>query len=168
MSVSREAFVGAMRGVASSVAVVTTDGAAGRHGATVSAFCSVSADPPSVLVCLRAGSRIARTVAANGAFCVNVLDDSAGPLAERFAGRLAPVGGDRFAGVELVTGPGRPAVFAGASAAFGCRLVRSLAAGSHLIAVGEVLEVRAGDGRPLAYLDGRHASVSRHDLSSLS
>jgi flavin reductase (DIM6/NTAB) family NADH-FMN oxidoreductase RutF len=164
MSVAREAFVGAMRGVASSVAVVTTDGTAGRHGATVSAFCSVSADPPTVLVCLRAGSRIARTVAANGAFCVNVLGDSAGLLAERFAGRLPPADGDRFSGVDVVTDPGQPAVLAAASAAFGCRLVESLAAGSHLIAVGAVLEVRGGDGRPLAYLDGGYASVSRHPV----
>jgi flavin reductase (DIM6/NTAB) family NADH-FMN oxidoreductase RutF len=50
MTVARDPFIRAMRGVANSVAIVTTDGVAGRHGATVSAFCSVSADPPSVLV----------------------------------------------------------------------------------------------------------------------
>ena len=55
---TREEFIEALRGVASSVSVVTTDGAAGRHGATVSAFCSVSADPPTLLVCLRGQSRI--------------------------------------------------------------------------------------------------------------
>jgi flavin reductase (DIM6/NTAB) family NADH-FMN oxidoreductase RutF len=166
MSVARESFVRAMRGVAHSVAVVTTDGAAGRHGATVSAFCSVSADPPSVLVCLRADSRIAQTVAANGSFCVNVLRDSAGALADRFAGRDPGADADRFAGVDVVTGPGLPAVLAAASAAFCCRVADTLAAGSHLIAVGEVLEVHAGSDRPLAYLDGSYASVSRHLLSN--
>jgi flavin reductase (DIM6/NTAB) family NADH-FMN oxidoreductase RutF len=165
MSVARESFVRAMRGVANSVAVVTTDGAAGRHGATVSAFCPVSADPPSVLVCLRADSRIARSVAGNGAFCINVLGDSAGLVAERFAGRVAAADGDRFSGVEILTGPGRPAVLAAASSAFGCRLTETLASGSHLIAVGEVLEVHGGGGRPLAYLDGGYASVSRHPVS---
>ena len=60
--VSRERFVGAMREVAASVTVVTTDGPCGRHGATVSAFSSVSADPPTVLVCLHADSRIAKAV----------------------------------------------------------------------------------------------------------
>lgn len=43
---TREECIEALRDVASSVSVVATDGAAGRHGATVSAFCSVSADPP--------------------------------------------------------------------------------------------------------------------------
>ena len=64
----RQDFINAMRTVASSVSVVTTDGPVGRHGATVSAFCSVSADPPTLLVCLNSGSRIARTVAENGQF----------------------------------------------------------------------------------------------------
>ena len=109
MSVAREAFLRAMRGLANSVAVVTTDGAAGRHGATVSAFCPVSADPPSVLVCLRADSRIAQTVAGNGACCIDVLGDSAGARAERFAGRSAGTGGESFAGVDIVTGAGAPA-----------------------------------------------------------
>ena len=66
--VPREDFLRAMRCVASSVTVVTTDGPGGRHGATVSAFCSLSADPPSALVCLKAESRIARLVAAQPAF----------------------------------------------------------------------------------------------------
>jgi flavin reductase (DIM6/NTAB) family NADH-FMN oxidoreductase RutF len=164
MTAAREAFLRAMRGVANSVAVVTTDGVAGRHGATVSAFCPVSADPPSLLVCLRADSRIARTVVANGTFCVNVLKDSANDVAERFARRDPAGAADRFDGVELVTGPGRPAILAAATAAFCCRLVESLASGSHLIAVGEVRDVRVGTERPLAYLDGQYTSVSRPPL----
>ncbi len=166
MTVPRDEFLRAMRGVANSVAIVTTDGVAGRHGATVSSFCSVSADPPSLLVCLRADSRIARTVAANRAFCVNVLEDSAGDLAERFAGRDPDGATDRFAGVEVFDAAGRPAMLGATASAFCCRLVDSLASGSHLIAVGEVLDVRAGARRPLAYLDGRYASVSRHPLSN--
>ena len=49
-----------MRQVAATVTVVTTDGPAGQAGATVSAFSSLSADPPSVLVCLKADTRIAQ------------------------------------------------------------------------------------------------------------
>ena len=59
----RTAFIHAMRGVAASVTVVTTNGKAGRRGATVSAFCSVSADPPTILVCLNKSSGIADAVA---------------------------------------------------------------------------------------------------------
>ncbi len=160
MTVPRHEFLQAMRRVANSVAIVTTDGAAGRHGATVSSFCSVSADPPSLLACLRADSRIARAVSGNGEFCVNVLEHSAHELAERFAGRADRQLADRFTQVAIVTGAGRPAVLAAATAAFCCRLVDTLASGSHLVVIGEVVEVRAAGGRPLAYLDGGYASVS--------
>ncbi|MEQ9673623.1 MAG: flavin reductase family protein, partial [Roseovarius indicus] len=85
--VPREDFISAMRRVAASVTVVTTDGPAGRAGATVSAFSSVSADPPTVLVCLHAQSRIAGFVQENKRFCVNVLPERFSDIADRFAGR---------------------------------------------------------------------------------
>ena len=85
--VDRASFIKAMRNVANSVTVVTTNGEAGCHGGTVSAFCSVSADPPTVLVCLMDSSRIAQTTLQNGNFCVNVLPYASQHVADRFAGR---------------------------------------------------------------------------------
>jgi len=162
MSVARTAFLGAMRRVAHSVTVATTDGPAGRHGATVSSFCSVSADPPLVLVCLRAESRIAATVRENGAFCVNVLHESAAHLAERFSARPgAPTPADRLAGVASARGSGGAPVLANAVAAFSCRVTEVTSAGSHLVVVGEVLAVCAGEAAPLLYLDGEYATARR-------
>src|SRR6056297_3656043 len=86
MSTHRQNFIDAMRQVASTVTVVTTDGPAGQAGATVSAFSSLSADPPSVLVCLKDDSRIAKAVRENGVFCVNVLPEDAVKTAQSFAG----------------------------------------------------------------------------------
>ena len=165
MTVERAAFVGAMRRVANSVAVVTTDGTEGRHGATVSSFCSVSADPPSILVCLRADARIARVVCQHRTFCVNVLKDSAGGLAERFAGRIEPSTADRFAGVRTLPTPSPYPVLADAASAFSCRVTEIVESGSHVIVVGEVLDVRASEDRPLAYLDGGYGSVVPHTPS---
>lgn len=154
----RAAFLGAMRSVASSVTVVTTDGGAGRHGATVSAFCSVSADPPSALVCLRTDSRVARAVEANRRFCVNVLPQARQDLADRFAGRYDGLLADRFVDVAFDEGDGAgPALDCATS--FSCRLQRTVDFGSHRIFIGEVACVRAGAPRPLAYLDGRYHTV---------
>ncbi len=160
MTATREAFLGAMRRVAHSVAVVTTDGPAGRHGATVSSFCSVSADPPTVLVCLRRDSRIARTVQRNGAFCVNVLSDSARSLAERFAGLPGADAAERFDGVPLAGAAAGQPVLADAVSALGCRLADAVDSGSHLVLFGLVLEASAGEARPLTYLAGRYGSVT--------
>ncbi|NNK78035.1 MAG: flavin reductase family protein [Litoreibacter sp.] len=145
-----------MRSVASSVTVVTTDGPAGRHGATVSAFCSVSADPPTALICLNAGSRIAGLVAANGIFNVNVLPQGATDIAERFAGAHDGAIIDRFDGIEC-EGGAAPAI-AGATV-LSCRTVQEMHSGSHRIFVGHVHALYGGVERPLTYLNGAYHSV---------
>lgn len=73
---------------ASGVAVVTTIHAGEPYGTTVSAFCSVSIDPPMALVSLARSSRTLAMIRASGVYAVNVLlADSQRPLARRFAGR---------------------------------------------------------------------------------
>ena len=156
--VPKECFIAAMRQVAASVTVVTTDGAAGRHGATVSAFSSVSADPPTVLVCLAAQSRIAGAVAENGGFCVNVLAEDDAEIADRFAGRHDDVVNDRFAGIDCYGRPGIPPQIDGATA-FRCDVQQTLRSGSHLIVLGHVRDVLRGGARPLAYRDGCYHRV---------
>lgn len=155
---ARGAFIQAMRKVASSVTVVTTGGAAGRHGATVSAFCSVSADPPSVLVCLKADSRIAQLVAANRVFCVNVLPRACVDIADRFAGRDDHLVADRFHGIRCAGDPDLAPGIADATA-FHCSLRETLGFGSHRIFVGQVDAVRDGSSEPLTYLNGAYHHV---------
>src|ERR1700752_1253507 len=86
-AVGRDAFIEAMRRAATGVTLVTTDGPAGRFGVTVSAFASVSADPPMLLACINRKSPAAAAIAANGGFCVNVLTAAQSFLADVFAGR---------------------------------------------------------------------------------
>ena len=93
-------FIEAMRHVAQSVTVVTTQGEDGPTGATVSAFSSLSADPPSVLVCLRSDSRIGLAVGRNQVFCVNVLPEGASALAGHFAGRFDAEEPNRFGAID--------------------------------------------------------------------
>ena len=158
---ARDAFVRSMRRVASSVAVVSTDGPAGCHGATVSAFSSVSADPPMILVCLRSGSRIAEAVTANGNLCVNVLPHDRHDLANRFAGRDDDLVEDRFSGVDYFGVEGAAPEIDGATI-FSGSVAQIVAAGSHSIFICHVLSVREGAAAPLAYLDGNYHSVVPH------
>ncbi len=158
---ARDAFVRSMRRVASSVAVVATDGPAGCHGATVSAFSSVSADPPMILVCLRTGSRIAEAVSANGNLCVNVLPQDRLDLANRFAGRDDDQVEDRFSGVDYFGVEGAAPEIEGATV-FSGSVAQIVAAGSHSIFICHVLSVREGAAAPLTYLDGSYHSVVPH------
>ena len=154
----RDCFLRAMRRVANSVTVVTTDGSAGCHGATVSAFSSVSADPPMVLVCLRSGSRIAEAVSANGALCVNVLPLDRSDLANRFAGRDDHLLDDRFHGVAVRAVRGAPPEIDGATTFAGV-VDQTIAAGSHSIFICRVQSVRPGEAAPLTYLDGTYHNL---------
>ena len=152
MTDAREAFIGAMRQVAATVTVVTTDGPAGRAGATVSAFTSLSADPPSVLVCLKADSTIARAVSANEVFCVNILPEDADDLARRFAGLLDADRPDRFEGIEVFDtefGPLLPR-----ATAFSCTLTHRHVHGSHAICIGDVTGISDAGEKPLTYMSG--------------
>ena len=159
--VAAQDFVTAMRAVAASVAVVTTDGPGGRHGATVTAFASVSVDPPTVLVCLHADSRIAGLVQENGQFCMNVLPSHGAALADRFAGRLDAQHPDRFDGIDWQAAPGRAPRLIGASV-FDCAVDQATRAGSHLVVFGRVTEVAHDDLDPLTYRDGAYHQVVPH------
>ena len=158
---ARDAFVRTMRRVASSVAVVATDGPGGCHGATVSAFSSVSADPPMILVCLRSGSRIAEAVAVNGKLCVNVLPQDRHDLANRFAGRDDHLVEDRFSGVDYFGVQGAAPEIEGATI-FSGSVEQIVPAGSHSIFICQVRNVREGTAAPLTYLDGSYHCVVPH------
>src|SRR5688572_19079779 len=84
---ARTGFLQAMAEAATSVTLVTTDGPAGRFGVTVSAFASLSPDPPRLLACINRKSPAAAAIAANGGYCVNVLAAAQSFLADVFAGR---------------------------------------------------------------------------------
>lgn len=157
-AVARAEFIDAMRRVAASVTVVTTDGPVGRHGATVSAFSSVSADPPTVLVCLHARSRIAAAVQGNGRFCVNVLPEHSDGIADRFAGAHDSEIADRFSGIPCDGATGAPPRIEGATS-FACSVDRVVISGSHLVVFGQVEAVGQGEREPLTYLDGAYHRV---------
>ena len=157
----RQHFIDAMRQVASTVTVVTTDGPAGQAGATVSAFSSLSADPPSVLVCLKADTRIAETVAGNRTFCVNILSEDHVEIAQRFAGAFDRTNPDRFEGLDVIItefGPTLPR-----ATSFTCTLRHRHIHGSHAICIGDVTGISNAGEKPLTYMSGAFHIVRPQD-----
>ena len=149
----REKFLEGMSRVASTVSIVTTDGAGGKAGVTVSAMTSVSAEvgtAPSLLVCIHHQSPAAKAIRRNEVFCVNLLRENQSVIAERFAGRLKD--GDKFSGAKWTTlKTGSPATTE-ALASFDCELESALRQGAHWIFIGRVAGVAIGEERkPLLY-----------------
>ncbi len=146
-------FVNAMSRTVSGVSIITTDGAHGRFGLTVSSVTSVSAEPPLLLVCINKGSVPHDAIRGNARFAVNVLGDVHRNIADRFAGR----GDDayRFDANVWDTRESLPHL-RGAAAWFDCRLSSAMSFGTHSIFVGEVVAADAGDTPPLLYTNRRY------------
>lgn len=155
----RDHFLSAMSNVANSVTVVTTDGTGGKHGATVSSFCSVSADPPTVLVCLNQSSNTCAAVEENGVFCVNVLPEDEHKLANVFAGQTGDDVIDKFTDAKWSTSGNGSPVLPGVTA-FLCTVTGKVEASSHIIFIGEVSEMQEGHHPPLIYLNRKFCKTS--------
>jgi flavin reductase (DIM6/NTAB) family NADH-FMN oxidoreductase RutF len=153
-SALRQRFLHGMSHAACTVNVVTTDGVAGRHGVTVSAMVSVSADTPqpTLLVCIHHRSAVAAAVLENGVFCVNVLRDDQAHISDNFAGRSGARGPEKFDCAEWTTQlTGAPRVL-DSLVAFDCRVTASERVGSHFVVFGSVQDIFvAGGGAPLIY-----------------
>jgi flavin reductase (DIM6/NTAB) family NADH-FMN oxidoreductase RutF len=158
-SVSRDVFIMGMRQLINSVSVITTHGHTGRFGATVSAFSSVSADPPQLLACLRSSSRIANAVKAHGTFCLNVLSESQQKTAERFSGEHDQLFTDRFEGFRFYKEFEDWLVLMDTTA-FACTISDQVIAGSHTIFIAQVKYVQTTFEDPLTYQKGRYRDTA--------
>jgi flavin reductase (DIM6/NTAB) family NADH-FMN oxidoreductase RutF len=137
-----------MSRVAAAVHVVTTDGAAGRAGFTATAVTPVTDTPPSLLVCINAAGRTARSLTDNGVFCVNTLGHDDLAVADTFAGRSDLQGGDRFSvGQWGQLSTGAP-LLTTSLVAFDCRLTDARLVATHHVIIGEIVAIRLGRDRP--------------------
>lgn len=144
-------FKAAMRHFPTGVTVVTSVRDGEPRGVTVTAFASVSADPPLVLICINREARSYLYISASKVFCVNLLAGDQRVLAERFASRLRE---NQFEGVSYETGVTGAAVLRDAVAHFDCEVAEEHHAGSHSIFIGRVLSCTSRSGSPLGYYNG--------------
>lgn len=156
----RDAFIAAMRKAASTVSVVTTSGPGGKFGVTVSAMSSVTADPPTILVCVNSENFVSQAIEKNDCFCVNILSEKHKEVSDVFAGRQPCESGDRFDCAEWTTiRTGCPALI-GAAAAFDCVVKERLIIGSHHVFVGVVVDTLLNSGRTLVYHDRKYCRLA--------
>ncbi|AHH17444.1 flavin reductase-like protein [Nocardia nova SH22a] len=131
--------------------IVTATGADDRpQGLTVSAVCSVSMDPPLVLVCLDLGSNTLTAVRASNAFTVNYIADGREHVALDFAVK-SDSKFDSHTWARPAGTVGGPILTDHCAAYAACRVEQIVAAGDHVIVVGRVVEGDAGDRHALAY-----------------
>jgi flavin reductase (DIM6/NTAB) family NADH-FMN oxidoreductase RutF len=147
---STDDFLAAMRRFATGVAIVTTEHKGRIHGFTANAFASVSAAPPTVLICVNRGATAHPLIAQSQRFCVNILSLDQRELAVRFAGGEPR---SRFDGVEYRIGSSGSPILEGTLAYLDCTLAEELTAATHTIFLGIVLDAGWRDGEPLGYFN---------------
>ena len=148
-------FRAALGAVCAPVAVVTSFDDR-PHGTTVSAFCSLSIDPPLVLVALDRGSDLLAMVRRSERYGINVLSHGQKALATRFARK----GIDKFEGVSWELDHDLPRL-AGTASWIACRLYEIADGGDHVIAVGLVEHAEAGTADPLLYRQREFGTLLR-------
>lgn len=157
-----KAFRDAMAKVPTAVHIVATDGPAGRTGLTASAVASVSANPPTLLICVNHSSRSNAILKANGVFSVNALRATDVHLSEVFAGRTDAAKEARFdSGVWTTMKTGAP-VLSSALVSFDCRITHLEDVATHTVMFAQVVAVSvaaAGEARSLMYQNRAYVTL---------
>lgn len=156
-----ELFRDVMAKFVSGVVVVSSTDAEGRyHGVTVSAFCSLSLDPPLVLFCVDREIQSHALLTAAPAFAVNVLSRSQSFLADQFSGR-APLADPTFSRVPHHVGALGAPLIRGSLAWIECRPWAMYPGGDHTIFVGQVEHLALGEADdPLVYFDRQFTELA--------
>jgi flavin reductase len=149
-------FRDAMRRFATTVSIITCAHAGSRYGMSATAVTSLSADPPSLLVCVNKSAATHRVLSRGGRFCVNVLRSVHAGLSRAFSGKLK--GEDRFAlGKWGQTEDGLP-FLDDAQANLFCEIVRVVDYETHTIFIARVYSAKTRENvDPLLYQDGKYA-----------
>ncbi len=155
--VTPDVFRAALGRFASGVTIITVETSEGEvHGMTANAFCSVSLQPPLVLVCIDHLAETYLHLRERGQFGVSVLKEEQEALSEFFADPERNPDAAYRLGIEYRAMASGTPVLKGSLANLDCTVVEAHSAGDHTIFVGEVKEIALGEGSPLLYFRGRY------------
>ncbi len=161
-AVSRGAFRDGMSRLGSGVNIITSFGPSGRLGFTATAVCSISDNPPSLLVCMNRSSQQNAPLKRNGALCVNALSASHQALSRVFSGAGKVAMDERFALADWSTLATGSPVLADACVAFDCRIVQVLEVNTHSLLIANVVAIHEHPAASsLIYFDRRYHELGK-------
>lgn len=160
MTIEQGFFRQVMGRFATGVTVVTTCSEGKLAGITVNAFCSVSLEPPLVLVCIDLISHTLPLIQESGAFAVNILTNEQEQLSRCFAGSTEERY-EHFCHASFHTAATGSPIIEDVLAYIDARVVAEYPGGDHIIFLGQVEAI--GMNGQVAFAseeDKRHASLS--------
>ncbi len=161
MTVSADDFKQAMQLWASGVTVVTTHSEKfGIQGMTVTAFSSVSVNPPQILVCINESADTGAGIQESQCFAVNVLSSAQQDASNQFAGGSSQE--QRFENAAWTTGVTGSPILDNSVMSLECNVIEKIRAGTHWIIIGEVQNCVCRSGEPLLYYRGAYQQLMNH------
>ena len=158
MTVSVDDFKKALQLWASGVTVVTTSSEKfGVQGMTVTAFTSVSVNPPQVLVCINDSADTGAGIEESQSFAVNILNADQQDLSNQFAGGTSQQ--QRFENTDWKAGITGAPILNNTLMSLDCKVVEKVLAGTHWIIIGEVQDCVCRSGEPLLYYRGAYRQL---------
>ncbi|MFJ9245148.1 flavin reductase family protein [Streptomyces sp. NPDC101776] len=148
ISIATRRFREAMASFPSGVTIVTTADEPGQwRGFTATSFCSLSMEPPLILVCLADSAECHPAFTSGEHWLVHVITDEHTELATRFATR----GADKSAHPRFALDEHGLPVLDAAAVTLECSTYDIHPAGDHTILLGRVDDARLGEGTPTLY-----------------
>jgi flavin reductase (DIM6/NTAB) family NADH-FMN oxidoreductase RutF len=161
MTVGVDDFKQAMQLWASGVTVVTTHSEKfGTQGMTVTAFSSVSVNPPQVLICINESADTGDGIQESQYFAVNVLSSTQQDVSNQFAGGSSQQ--QRFENTPWTTGITGAPILDDSLMSLECKVIEKIHAGTHWIIIGEVQDCVCREGEPLLYYRGNYQQLMIH------
>lgn len=161
MTVGVDDFKKAMQLWGSGVTVVTTNSEKfGMQGMTVTAFSSVSVNPPQVLVCINESADTGEGIQESQCFAVNVLSSTQQDVSNQFAGGSSQQ--QRFENTPWTAGITGAPILNDSLMSLDCKVIEKIHAGTHWIIIGEVQDSVCREGEPLLYYRGAYQQLMSH------
>lgn len=149
--VHHEVFRNVISHFTSGVSIITVRENEIDYGITASAVCSVSLEPPMLLVCANKNTGTRHAISKAGSFTVNILGENQGELALQFARSNT----EKFKDVEKIYGDLGNPVLNNSLAQLECRVVEEVMGGTHSVFLAQVQNAHASEGDPLVYFKGK-------------
>ncbi len=158
MTVDVDNFKKAMQLWASGVTVVTTHSEKfGTQGMTVTAFSSVSINPPQILVCINESADTGSGIKESQYFAVNILSSTQQDVSNQFAGGSSQQ--QRFENTSWTAGMTGTPILDNSLMSLECKVIKEVHAGTHWIIIGEVQDCVCREGEPLLYYRGNYQQL---------
>lgn len=162
-SVDVEAFRLGMAHLGGACTLITSGHEGERAGLTATAVCSVSAEPPRLLVCINRNVRAHHIILASQRLGVNVLATVHESLAKRFAGMVQGVSGEeRFHEGEWLESANGVPLLRDALVSFECHVIEQTLSGTHSIFLCEIVGVSVNEDpdKALIYVNRKFVPIS--------